>query len=856
MNRLLRFWAVATLLVGMAACSGKGKDIPVNPEDTTAEVVARFNACTTRVSLNGTKQLWEAGDEIDINGTTFTTVEAGEKVTFTAKNCDIAAGEAIVARYGKAEIATKQSAREGNLPAATPAFAVGNYTSGVELTFSTVASLLKFSPKVSGDITFASTDGSALAGLFDVEESGEVIFATDGATSVTLTGCEAGKSYYVAIAPVMLSSELAITCGGDALTCDNKHLSFEANTIYNLGTIATEGEYVGKDEPKQSHSIYLYKHKNSWSEVKLYSWDAASATYNGEWPGEAPQREEMINGHRYLVWDMAEEADGVELNILINDGRAEGGEQSADYALGVFDGDRYIRLNGTTLSDIEDKRDPIPAGDPEDPGSDVPVGGGYKVYVYQHNNSWSLNLYAWDEAGTALTGEWPGSAASARESINGYEYQVWRLPASVSGAKVGLLLNGGGDDTKTEDYDLGIFDGDRYLLLDGTTISEIADKNNPVPSTPDVPVGDGYKVYVYQHNNSWSLNLYAWDEAGTALTGNWPGSAASARENINGYEYQVWTLPASVNSAKVGLLLNGGGDDTKTEDYDLGIFDGDRYLLLDGTTISEIADKNNPVPSTPDVPVGDGYKVYVYQHNNSWSLNLYAWDEAGTALTGEWPGSAASARESINGYEYQVWRLPASVSGAKVGLLLNGGGDDTKTEDYDLGIFDGDRYLLLDGTTIKEIVDKNNPLPSTPDEPQDGELYGDWAIVGEHQGWDLANPTRLAKVAENVYLCSDIELKDSGFKFVKVGISNWDGANTHFGAWKKSDGKEYFDFSTEMSSGDWYSVYDNNLGEHKENIGVGDWSKRYDIYIRVAERAEWGEHLQYTVVEHGVSVSF
>ena len=467
MNRLLRFWAVATLLVGLAACSGKNKDIPVNPEDTTAEVVAQFNACTTRVSLNGTKQLWEAGDEIDINGTTFTTVEAGEKVTFTAKNCDIAAGEAIVARYGKAEIAAKQSAREGSLPAATPAFAVGNYTSGVELTFSSVASLLKFSPKVSGDITFASTDGSALAGLFDVEESGEVIFATDGATSVTLTGCEAGKSYYVAIAPVMLSSELAITCGGDVLTCDNKHLSFEANTIYNLGTIAAEGEDVGKDEPKQSHSIYLYKHKNSWSEVKLYSWDAASATYNGEWPGEAPQREEMINGHRYLVWDMAEEADGVELNILINDGRAEGGEQSADYALGVFDGDRYIRLNGTTLSDIEDKRDPIPAGDPEDPGSDVPVGDGYKIYVYQHNNSWSLNLYAWDEAGTALTGEWPGSVASARESINGYEYQVWRLPASVSGAKVGLLLNGGGDDSKTEDYDLGIFDGDRYLLLDG-----------------------------------------------------------------------------------------------------------------------------------------------------------------------------------------------------------------------------------------------------------------------------------------------------------------------------------------------------------------------------------------------------
>ncbi len=641
MKKYLYLFSFAAMLLGGIACSeSDGVDNPAKPESGKVEFTAQFKSLETRVSLNGTAQQWESGDQIVINDTTFTTSESGAKVKFKADKFDAADGEALVALYGKNEIAAKQSAREGNIPAAVPAVAVGEYTSGVELTFSSVASFLKFTPKVSGDICFASADGSELAAMFDIDADGTVTFATDGSTKVTLSGCEAGKSYYVAIAPVTLSAELVITCGSDTLKSENKHLSFEANTIYNLGSVMAEGggdEPEKPEDPKQSHSIYLYKHKNTWSEVKLYSWDAAATAYNGEWPGEAPVREEMINGHRYLVWDMAEEADGVELNILINDGKAEGGEQSADYSLGKFDGDRYILLNGKTLSDIEDKRDPIPVGEPEDPGSgDVPVGDGYKIYVYQHNNSWPLNLYTWDDNDTRYTGDWPGCVAQTTETFGDFTYQVWQLPTEAKGANLYVLLNGGGDDTKTEDFALGTFDGDHYLLLDGRNISEVVDREHPVATTPDVP-------------------------------------------------------------------------------------------------------------DTPD----------------------------------------------------------------------------------------------------------------TPDTPAVGEEYGGWGLVGEHQGWDIANPTPMYKTStDGLYVCQNVTLQPTGFKFARRGLENWDTPNTYFGAWKGTNGEEYFDFMAEMDAGSWYDVYDNNLGEHATNIGVSDWSKSYDVYLRVVEHAEWGEHLAYTIVEHGTTVSF
>ena len=132
----------------------------------------------------------------------------------------------------------------------------------------------------------------------------------------------------------------------------------------------------------------------------------------------------------------------------------------------------------------------------------------------------------------------------------------------------------------------------------------------------------------------------------------------------------------------------------------------------------------------------------------------------------------------------------------------------------------------------------------------------DWGLVGQHQGWDIANTTPMYKVADKAYAVLNVTLAADGFKFAKTGLKNWNTDNTYFGAWKKSSGKGYFNFSTEMGAGAWYSVYTNNLGGQSENIGVSDFTKNYDVYVKIITDADWGKELGYTVVTAGTAVTF
>ena len=123
-----------------------------------------------------------------------------------------------------------------------------------------------------------------------------------------------------------------------------------------------------------------------------------------------------------------------------------------------------------------------------------------------------------------------------------------------------------------------------------------------------------------------------------------------------------------------------------------------------------------------------------------------------------------------------------------------------------------------------------------------------WGVVGQHQGWDITKPTPMYKVTDNVYAVLDITLKHNGFKFAKHGLQNWNTANTSFGAWK--------DFAEPYVVTDWYQVYTNNLGDQNKNLGVSDWSKKYDVYVKVMTNAAWGQELKYNVVVAGSKVTF
>ena len=313
-----------------------------------------------------------------------------------------------------------------------------------------------------------------------------------------------------------------------------------------------------------------------------------------------------------------------------------------------------------------------------------------------------------------------------------------------------------------------------------------------------------YKIYVYKYNNDWStVNLYSWDGAGGLHTSAWPGSTNTATETINGYEYLVWTMPTTANGADLSIILNDGS--AQTADFKLGVLNQDYYVLLNGNAVSLIEDKENPEPTVP----ATAYKVYVYQYNNTWStVNLYSWDTADNKHTGGWPGSATTVKETINGYEYLVWTMPLSASNTQVNVILNNGS--AQTADFVLGVLNKDYYLLLNGTTISFIEDKENPEPEVVQgEPQPSS----WALAGDFNSWgDLVMYTT---DVDNLFVAKSVNI--GAYKEVKIKqVGNW---NTSYGG-----GINY------LNANIWTKVY--SSGSNFSIINAG----KYDIYFDNANK--------------------
>ena len=296
-------------------------------------------------------------------------------------------------------------------------------------------------------------------------------------------------------------------------------------------------------------------------------------------------------------------------------------------------------------------------------GDRTPV---YKVYVYKYNTDWSnVYMYMWDDLETFIFGVWPGSTAAAKETINGYEYMVWTIPTQHNGKTVSMILNNNSG-SQTADFNLGVINEDKYVILNSGIADFIKDANNP---EPEIPV-ETHKIYVYKHNNTWTtLNLYSWDSVTQATyTGGWPGSKTTVTEVINGYTYYVWEMPAAATGRAVRIILNNGS--SQTGDSDPYTLDKDLYIRLNGAAIQEIDDINNPEPTVAAQP----RKVYATTTLSWTKMNIYAW---GGGASFSWPGAQMST-ETINGTKYYVYTFDASFDGATLsGVIFNNGSQQT-----------------------------------------------------------------------------------------------------------------------------------------------------------------------------------
>ena len=136
--------------------------------------------------------------------------------------------------------------------------------------------------------------------------------------------------------------------------------------------------------------------------------------------------------------------------------------------------------------------------------------------------------------------------------------------------------------------------------------------------------------------------------------------------------------------------------------------------------------------------------------------------------------------------------------------------------------------------------------------------YGGWGIVGAHQDnpWDITSPIPMSHYPgkDGMYILRNVKLVSDGFKFAKFGLNNWNDPTTYFGAWGETAGYSYFDYGY-MVGFDWYYLESGIDSQQQSNIGVSDWSKRYDILLYIPYDDDGASYAQFAVLETG-SYSF
>lgn len=299
--------------------------------------------------------------------------------------------------------------------------------------------------------------------------------------------------------------------------------------------------------------------------------------------------------------------------------------------------------------------------------TDEPEPKDYKLYVTTYD---APNLYAWDNYGNLLNGEWPGETMTETENTpNGTQWYVKTFNATG----LNIILNNG----KHQTSNIEDLDEVTYLYYNGKTGYEIVDKDFFLPVKPV-----GINVYVTAPT---APHLYAWNDTGN-LNGEWPGDVMTETETSdNG---TVW-YKATFEEDAFNLILNNGkeGDNNKTADIEN--VTNDIYLSYNGLNGYEKVTKDYE-----GFGVNDKVVVHVCADE---APNLYAWNADGE-LNGTWPGTKMTeVTMTANGTEWYTKTFYTSMAN----IIFNNGTAQTPNIEN----LTGEVYFAYNGSSRAEQVD-------------------------------------------------------------------------------------------------------------------------------------------------------
>ena len=349
---------------------------------------------------------------------------------------------------------------------------------------------------------------------------------------------------------------------------------------------------------------------------------------------------------------------------------------------------------------------------------DEPVGC---VSWFENTLNWDkVYMYAWNEYGGALCGEWPGNQIKdTTTTYEGKTYYIVEIPENADGVIFNSGIDSQGACSQTQvinDHDYGMYfypdgtvDDMGYYVVKGGYIDDLTLPRAPVPEN----------IYFINSQKFENVYLYSWDDSGDALTGAWPGTPLSYfdKDSDTGYEVYYFEIPYNAN----GFVLSDGN--TKKTECVFNITDRASYWL-DGSK-DENGDYlfkpyNIIVPTTE--PEIETKTIYVSDDIN-WGIGfLYAWDENRKSLTKAWPGDQV-AMTNINGKSMFVCEVPVNAEGF---IVSNGKG--SMTVDI-LDFADYNAFRIIDENTgAYKVEGYNIEFPPVP-EVTLGDVSGDGLIT-------------------------------------------------------------------------------------------------------------------------------
>ena len=269
-------------------------------------------------------------------------------------------------------------------------------------------------------------------------------------------------------------------------------------------------------------------------------------------------------------------------------------------------------------------------------------------------------LYAWDDGGAALNGEWPGNEMTQKRTIGGVEffYKTFEKPSPDYSINF-LLNNGDGDDSKTQDV-TGVMGDVFYTFSDGEArdLSNIylAELYNPFLCI-DKPSGN------LPANKTVHLNA-SYGDAKIVYTTDGSEPTATSTQATGMKELSFTTVGQEV-TVKAGLLVN---DQVK------GIVTRN-YVVTEATTGGGTTTQ--------------GVTIYCKAANAPY---LYSWDDNGNQPNGDWPGTKMTASTTISGEKW--WTYTYDV--APINIIFN---DGNGAQTADIKGLNDDSYFEYDGAS-------------------------------------------------------------------------------------------------------------------------------------------------------------